>query len=332
MNTSRRTFLRAGAAAAVAGLIAPGISAGAVIARQQTLPLTETEQAVLDFARTYGARVRFVGIGVLEKLRFGSAKHLRILVELDELGKFEAALPAFPFAGAYAEGSQLTFEAGGAEFTLENLPHGAFNERRLVLSKARGIAFAHDALSYDPASETLVDPFGAARATVIKSVNRTFGSITGLEVILRGYIEAHQLQMKLGADFHQWKNRLLRLAARSKDATAIATEFLRQLATAAEVLPADTIKEILRSRSVKTALAQTFGLDVEVAIAAYDALRAAQPGSVSNSAVWLSVLLKTELEQELASGVQISLLQKGPRFHVLRSREALAQARELLIS
>jgi hypothetical protein len=332
MNTSRRVFLTTGAAATLAQLIPDALSARAFSTRPISLPLSETDQAVLAFAKTYGARVRFVGLGVLEKLRFGSSKHLRVLVEVSELAGFEAALASFPFPGAYAEGSQLSFEASGTEFTLENLPSRAFDERRSTLSKARYIAFAHDALSYDPVAENLADPFGAARAAAVRTVNRAFGSITGLEVILRGYIEAKQLDLRLGADFHSWKNRLLRLAARKKDAAAIVAGFLRQLATAAEVLPVETIKEILRSRSVKGAIGQAYGLDVEAAIAAYDALRASQSGSISNAAIWLLVLLRFQLQEESVSGVLSPLLQNGNRFQVLRSRQALAQARQLFLS
>jgi hypothetical protein len=329
MNTSRRSFLSMGAAATAAALVFPG-AAWSTATRDVSLPLSESEEALLAFITRYGGRARFVGIGVLEKIRFGASKHQHVLVEVADLTEFESALASLPFAGAYAAGNELAFEAGGTEFTLENLPAGAFDERRLVLSKARHIAFAHDALSYDPAARQLSDPFSAARAHTVKTVNRSFGSIEGLEVILRGSMEAESLGLRLGNDFQRWKNRLLRLAARDKDAAAIAASFLNQLATAADILPEETIKEILRSRSVKSALAQTLGVDVEAAITAFETARSAEDGSISNSAIWLSVLLKAQLDAESVTGVVTALLQKGSRFQVLRSRRALAQARQLL--
>ena len=321
-----------GAAATVAGFLFSGAKSLGAASRVIDLPINETEQALLDFIATYGGSARLAGAGLLEKLRYGGAKRLNIIVELDDLANFAAALAQFPVPGAYANGSILAFSAGGTEFTLENLPTQTFGERRAKLSHARYIAFAHDALNYDPATRRLSDPFDAAKSRTVRSVNRSFGAIDGLKVVLRGYVEAEQLGMSLGADFHRWETRLLKLMARDKDAAGIASIFLNQLATAAEFLPTETIQSFLRSSSVKSAISKTLGLDTDIAIAAFDARRATEPGSVSNAALWLSILLDAELREEAATGVLTSTLENGTRFEILRSHAALAQARELVAS
>jgi len=321
-----------GAAATVAGLLFSGAESLAAVTRVIDLPISDTEQTLLNFIAQYGGRARLAGAGILEKLRSGESKRLNVFVEVDDLASFESALAQFPFTGAYATGSTLAFSAGGTEFVLENLPTRTFDERRAMLIRARYIAFAHDALTYDPASRRLSDPFNATKSKTVRSVNRSFGAIDGLKVILRGYVEAEQLGLRLGADFHRWEARLLKLMARDKDAAAIASTFLNQLATAAEFLPTETIQKFLRSRSVKSALSKTLGLDTEVAIGAFDARRATEPGSVSNAAIWLSILLDAELREEAATGVLTSTLRNGTRFEMLRSRTALAQARNLIAS
>jgi hypothetical protein len=271
-----------------------------------------------------------VGIGVLEKLRFGASKHVHVLVEVEDLGAFETALATFPFGGAYTEGNTFSFQVAGIEFTVEHLLPRAFDERRAGLGIRRQIAFAHDALSYDPVSRKLSDPFDAAKGDVLRSVNRTQGNIGALEVILRGFVEAQQLGLRLGLDFVRWKNRTLRFGTNTRDLTFLAAAFIRKLATVADTVPPETIKELLRSRAVSTALADVFSLDVEAAIAAFDAARAASSGEVSNSSLWLAVLLDINISTDAEPNDVLAWLRQGTRFDVLRSRKALSQAREFL--
>ena len=294
------------------------------------LPLSAEEQTLLEFIAGYGARIRLVGIGVLEKLRFGSSKHVHVLVEVEDLAAFEAALTGFPFSGAYTDGNSFMFQAGGIEFTLEHLPPRAFDERRAGLGIRRQIAFAHDALSYDPVSRKLSDPFDAAKGDVLRSINRTQGNIGALEVILRGYVEAQQLGLRLGVDFVRWKNRTLRFATQTRNLTALAAAFIRKLATVADTVPPETIKELLRSPVVSTALASALSLDVEAAIAEFDAARAANGGDVSNGSLWLAVLLNVNITVGAEPNDVLTWLRQGTRFDVLRTRKALSQARELL--
>jgi hypothetical protein len=330
MKTSRRVFLRLGGAAALAGLFTPVGIGGTIRVVEGGLPLGTEEQTLLDFIATYGSRVRFVGIGVLEKVRFGSSKHVHVLVEVEELAAFEGALAGFPFSGAYTEGNAFAFQAGGIEFTLENLLPRAFDQRRAGLSVARGIAFAHDALSYDPSTKKLSDPLNAAKGDVLRSVNRTQGGIAALEVILRGFVEAEQLGLRLGADFVRWQNRTLRYAGRTRDLPAMAAAFIRKLAMVADTVSPETIKELLRSRVVSTALASALSIDVEVAIPIFDEKRASSSGEISNGAVWLAALLNVNISADAEPNDVLAWLRQGTRFDVLRSRKALSQARELL--
>ena len=326
MKTSRRAFIRLGGAAALAGLLVPSVEAGAFRGLNSPLPLTTDEQTLLDFIGTYAREIRFVGVGVLEKLRQGTAKHVHILAGVENPAALGDALAGFPFPGVYAHGSAFFFEAGGVEFTIENLPVQAFNERRSLLSKARSIAFGHDALSYKPGADDVFDPFNASRGNALKSVNRTFGGIAALDVIFRGLVEAEQLQLSLGADFLRWKKRMLRFVAKAKDVPALGRVILRHLATAALVLPSDRFKEILQTPFVSEVISQVFQIEVSAAIAAYDTLRAEHDGSVSNAAIWIALLLKAQLDEEKSTGVVSPLLRSGNRFQVLRSLQALQQA------
>jgi hypothetical protein len=106
--------------------------------------------------------------------------------------------------------------------------------------------------------------------------------------------------------------------------------FLGKLATIAERTTPDAIQALLRSRALSSALLRVLGVNVAGVIAEFERLRSEISGEFSNAALWLALLLGPEIESEAADGAATTWLQRGTRFDVLRSREALAEARLLL--
>jgi hypothetical protein len=328
MPTSRRQFLTVGTAATLGSFLSTSLLVAN--ARNVTLPTSPTEEKLLHFVRGYSSQLQLVGVGILEKLRFGASKHVHLLVGVDDLAEFQAALPLIPFSGVYAVGSKVQFEAEGIQCTVESVPDRTFAERRVLLTKARYLSFAHDALAYDPLRNVLADPFGAAKGETLRLINRTHSGVPGLATLMRGLTEAGQLGLKLSSDFSRWQARILRLFTRTKDVAAAMAVLLSHLPELADVIQPEQLKAILRSPLVKSALADGFGVNVELIISAYDAWRAAHAGSVANASIWIASLLQRQIAEESTTGVLTPLLQAGSRFQVLRGRQALSQARQLL--
>lgn len=334
MNFDRRSFLKAGSFVACASALVPAWAAAALPKTTRVLdaalPLDPAVLAVLKFAASYSGDARLVGAGVFAAVRGMRPHGVRVLVEAADLARFETALAGLPFSGAYAQANGLSFTLDGIEFTLENLLPASFAQALAQLYASKHTAFAHDALSYQPATRQLSDPFAAAKGAVLKLVNRTLAGAPALDAALRGIVDAQDLGLTQGADFAAWLRRVLQMLTRDSAAGVTAETFLRQLATLADRVPPAQMQSILRSRAVATALHKVFGIDVPGVIAQFDRLRVSTGAGVSNAALWLALLLAPEVGSESEDGAATTWIERGTRFQVLRSRRALAGARELV--
>jgi hypothetical protein len=338
-SLNRRSFLRSSCFAACAGALTAGDSLAAIVASRYTrslagpLPLAPAEETLLAFVQRYSREVRLVGAGALAKLRGAATREAHLLVEVSDSVAFDAALAGpTPFGGAFSGGNTLCFVRDGIEFTVENLLPEAFARRLTELATLKHIAFAQDALIYDPATWKLADPFGAEKSRTLKMVNITIAGGAAVGVAIRGRIESGRLGMKHGSVFANWQTRHLGLGANAGTAQALVETFLGKLATIAERTPPDAIQTLLRSRALSSALLRVLGVNTVEAIAEFDRLRPEISGEFSNAALWLALLLGPEIESEAADGAATTWLQRGTRFDVLRSRRALAAARRFLTS
>ena len=288
----RRSFLKTSCLVACAGAVEAGHAVAAVVTSRFTrvlpspLPLSAAEEAVLALVSRYGSGVRFVGLGVLLKLRRAETREAHLLVEVSDSAAFDAVLAGpTPFGGAYSEGNTLSFVHESLEFTVENLPPAAFAQRLTELATLKSIAFAHDALIYDPATRNLTDPFGAEKSPTLKMVNATHAGGAAVGVAMRGRIESGRLGMSQGGVFALWQARNLGLGANAKTAPGLVEVFLSKLATIAEAITPDAIKALLRSRALSSALLRALGIKVADVIAEFDRLRPEISGEFSNAAL-----------------------------------------------
>ena len=330
MSFNRRNFLRLGSLIAC-GTAFGGPSLIAAVPRKLTggLPLVDGDEAVLAFVRSYSGNFRIIGASVLGRIRTSGLRALHIIAEVNDADRMVAVLAGAPFHGIYTENNTMTFALADVDVTIENLLPDVFAARLATMAKRSGNAFAHDALSYNPETQELSDPFGT-RSSSLKIVNKTFGGPAALAVALRGQLEARQLGLAQGEDFAGWKGRVLRAIARPADARNHAENFLQHLASLADKLPPGGVEALLRSRLIATALKQVFGINVTEAIAAFKALRAASGADTTDAAIWLAVLIRPEISNNASVGAATLWLQSGTRFQVLRSRRALAQAEAII--
>jgi hypothetical protein len=145
--------------------------------------------------------------------------------------------------------------------------------------------------------------------------------------VLRGWIEAEQLDLRLSDGFLRLQKRVLHAAAkRPALAQSIVRSLIERLATLADTLPASRLQTLFRSRILRTALDTALGLDAAALAQKFEVARAALPAEFADSAVWLAVLFESDLAQG-AIGIS-GWLDSSDRFQTRRSRAALSSARD----
>lgn len=321
MKSDRRSFLRLGSLVVGATLIRPH-ALFALGAEKGVLSFDAAEMRLLDFAASYGTAVRVTGMSVLGLLHGGS-RGLHLLVQVNDFIKLSNAILTAPFKNFFADGNTLSLTSPGSTSVLENLSGQEFAARLGQLSQGENIFFAHDALTYDPATKTFSDPFGAMDAGELKLINRPTKTPAALEVALRGMGEARATGMAEGNTFAGWKAQLLKASVHSSAAQSIAAAFVRGLPALAALGGSDNVKTALGSPLVSSAVDSALGLKSRTVIGEFDRVRAIFGESYSDGAVWLYILLGKQLKKDTRGWVDANLLEDA------RWREAFENANRI---
>jgi hypothetical protein len=321
MKTDRRSFLRLGSLVVGATLIRPQALFG-LGANKGVLSFDAAEMRLLDFAASYGSSVRVTGVSVLSRLHAGG-RGLHLLVQVNDFVKLAGAILGAPFKNFFADGNTLSIASPGSASVIENLSAEEFAMRLAQLGRADNVAFAHDALMYDPATKAFSDLFGAMDAGELKLINRPTKTPAALEVALRGMGEARAAGMPEGETFARWKTQLLKASVHSSAAQPIAAAFVRGLPAFAALAGSDNVKTAVATPLISSAVESALGLKSRTVIGEFDRVRAIFGESYSDSAVWLYVLLGKQLKIDTRGWVDANLLQDA------RWREAFDNANRI---
>jgi hypothetical protein len=321
MKSDRRSFLRLGSLVVGATLLRPH-ALFALGAEKGVLSFDAAEMRLLNFAASYGSSVRVTGVSVLNRLH-GSGRGLHLLVEVTDFVKLAGAILDAPFKNFFADGNTLAFATPGSASVIENLSAKDFAARLAQLSRTDNIAFAHDAILYDPATKTFTDPFGALDGGELKLINRPTKTPAALEVALRGIGDAHAAGMAEGQTFAEWKAQLLKSSVHSSAAQPIAAVFVRGLPALAALGGSDNVKTAVGSPLVSSAIDSALELKSRTVIGEFDRVRAIFGESYSDGAVWFYVLLGKQLKKDTRGWVDANLLEDA------RWREAFDNANRI---
>jgi hypothetical protein len=299
MNPDRRSFIRLGSLALGASCLLRPRSLFALGSGKTpgVLSFSAAEMRVLDFAGGYSSSIRLTGISVLARMH-GGAAGMRLLVEVNDFVNLANVLPAAPFNDYYANGNMLSFASAGRGNLIENLSPEDFAARLFRLSKPENVVFAHDALLYDPATKTFTDPFNALSVGELKMTSRPNETPAALEVVLRGTGEAYAAGIPEGDTFAKWKAQLLKSAAHSTAAQPIAAAFVRKLPAFAALAGSDSVKSVLATPLVSSAIESALGERSRTVVSEFDRVRAIFGQSYSDSAVWLYVLFGKQMQRD----------------------------------
>jgi hypothetical protein len=286
------------------------------------LSFDAAEMRLLDFAASYGSSVRVTGVSVLNRLH-GTGRGLHLLVQVNDFVKLANVILSAPFKNFFADGNTISIASAGSTSVIENLSAEEFATRLAQLNRSQEIAFAHDALMYDPATKAFSDPFGALDAGELKLINRPTKTAAALEVALRGTAEARATGMAEDQIFSAWKAQLLKASVHSSAAQPIAAVFVKALPALAALGGSDSVKAVVGSPLVSSAIDSALGLKSRTVIGEFDRVRAIFGESYSDGAVWLYVLLGRQLKKDTRGWVDASLLQNA------RWREAFDNANRI---
>jgi hypothetical protein len=309
MISDRRSFLRVGSLLVCGGVLRPHALFALGENTPGVLSFDATELHLLDFVSSYSSVVRLTGASVLGHFRPESGSGLRLLVQVTDFGKLAEAHLRAPFKKFCTTGNSMSFVAQGSGHVIENLSAGDFARRMAQLSSKENVAFAHDALSYDPIGKQLDDPLESLNAGELKLINRPSKTPEALAVAMRGTGDARAAAVPEGETFAKWKAQLVKPTATSKAAYPIAAAFVRGLPAFAALAGSDDVKSAVATPLISSAIKAALGMTAKQAIGEFDRVRGIFGQSYSDGGVWLYVLLGKQVKKDTRGWIDASLLE-----------------------
>ena len=309
MYSNRRAFLRLGSVLVCGGILRPQSLFALGEKTRGILSFDATELRLLDFVSSYSSVVRLTGASVLGHFQPESGCGLRVLAEVTDFAKLADALLRAPFKNFYAKANSVSFVSQGSGHVIENLSASEFASRLAGLSSKEKIAFAHDALSYDPVAKQLDDPLGSLNAGELKLINPPKKTPEALEVAMRGTGDARAAAVPEGEAFAKWKAQLVKSKAHPKAAYPIAAAFVRALPAFAALAGTDDVKSALVTPLISSSVKSALGMSARSAIGEFDRVRAIFGQSYSDGAVWLYVVLGKQVKKDTRGWIDAALLE-----------------------
>jgi hypothetical protein len=309
MIHDRRSFLRVGSLLVCGGILHPR----SLFALGEKIPgvlsFDATELKLLDFVSSYSSVVRMTGASVLGHFHPESGSGLCLLVQITDFFKLSEAHLRAPFQKFNTTGNSMSVVAQGSGHVIENLSAVDFARRLAQLSDKENIAFAHDALSYDPIAKQLDDPLNALTTNELKLVNRPAKTPEALAVAMRGTGDSRAAGVPEGEDFAKWKAQLVRSTVTAKAAYPIAAAFVRGLPAFAVLAGSDEVKSALATPLISSAIKGALGMTAKQVVGEFDRVREIFGQSYSDSGVWLYVLLGKQVKKDTRGWIDAALLE-----------------------
>jgi hypothetical protein len=308
MIHDRRSFLRVGSLLLCGSVLRPGSLFALGERTPGVLSFDATELKLIEFVSSYSSVVRMTGASVLGHFRPESASGLRLLVQVTDFFKLSQAHLRAPSKKFSTNGNSMSFVAQGSGHVIENLSAAEFAARLNALGSKENLAFAHDALTYDPIAKQLDDPEGALTAGQLRLINRPAKTPEALAVAMRGTADARSAALPEGEDFAKWKAQLVRSNATAKAAYPIAAAFVRGLPEFASLAGTDDVKSALATPLISSSIKSALGLTTKQAIGEFDRVRGIFGQSYSDPGVWLYVMLGKQVKKDTRGWIDPALL------------------------
>jgi hypothetical protein len=322
-GSSRRAFCKQGLLAGAAVLLKPAYSArGAIVP-----VLSAADEAALRFVAAYSSACFLQGGCVLGAFGGTPSPVTYLVAEVTDRSAFARAWQRPPAANVYANGNVFSFvRPDGVFFAVEHLLPADYAARQLNLAAGRGIRFAHEALTFTPATRAISDPFGVVNRTTV-AILPGIPVAEATAVVLEGILAAALFDLAPGSTLNALKHQTLAAASglAVSERNAVST-FIALLPALAAVKPAGTIKQLAGMPLLETGLSRVYGSSAGRAAAGFDQLRASTSPDFSDGAVWLAAVLGKIIRQ---GNVGIDLA-SNDSYVAWQARTALDQTRKII--
>jgi hypothetical protein len=322
---NRRGFCKTGLLASAALLLKPAASAlGA-----SDPELTSGDRATIDFVTGYSSACFLQGGCVLGLLSETAGPVIHLVAEMSDSAAFVQAWKQPPAANVYAGGNTFSYFRGDGVFVaIEHLSPADYAGRQQDLAAGSGISFAHEALTFTPATGAVSDPFRAAAGDPpALRVLPGAPAANPAEVFFAGTLAAAYFGLALNGALQSLKHSALGAEASSASAAhTAASTFATMLPALAGVKSPAAIQTLLATPLLSSSLSRVYGDSASQAAAKFHGLRASAGAGFSNGAVWLSAVLGKVIRQGRAG---INLVSADP-FVAWQARVALDQARQII--
>lgn len=334
----RRSFLvRCGLAAAGAtfssGLL-PGVDnlRAASLLPIRPVALSDADRAVLQLLSAYSSSVSLVGGGVLTRAtglapRDGATQVVAIVRDYPALTSFWRSDAENALGLVRVDGNNLSFSLAGAAYSVTN------RDPKTAAAADAGVAgaFAHEALAYDPATNTLGDPYDVLTKQRIELTQAPAGGIkAGFQTLLQGWLESARYGLKLGRKFKAFQAELLAAVPTDKAAKKVVQALVENISPLAASFDVKSLRVLLTSPLVDASLRNVLGRSGAEVLAAVAGLRAQFPGAdYPDAALWLATLLSAQIKDG-SDSKWVDVLSGDPSAGAA-TQAALAGARRLVL-
>ena len=288
--------------------------------------LDAADRTCLNFLSRFGANPTFYGGTVAARQAGLSPALTHALVEIVDFRSLAEALGSPKKHGIgkiHSSNDRITFQAGARNFEVELLTSEGFAARRSALDSGDGLAFAHEALQFDPTTNRISDPFNAEMA--LRPLRKSENPPEAIADLTEGLIQADCFNLTRSAQFDSWQVSVFQLDPQGSDAQ-VTRAFLGNLSALSEAVPAPEMEKLLHSHLLSNAFRTHLGIDTTSATVLFTELRSRTDGSFPDGALWMSVLLESEIRKDIVDPLISS-------YHSARqtaNRRALQSARLLL--
>lgn len=264
------------------------------------LTLTPADSGVLTFAADFSSRALFVGGCVAGKSARTAFRSTHLLVRISDLENFQTQMTRRgSIAGeGMVIGNSVCFNYLETTFELEALTPDVFDKRLADIQSGQRpdgtpMAYAHEALVYDPSTRALSDPFRSMSGRI--GTLKRLGTPAGYEQLAEGNLDLKAYKMVGGSrDLTDLNAILNRLVTNATEARSITRALLQNLSLHSQVDSPEDVQNLCGTRAIRTATKLTLGCDSLRVAACFPSQRRRFP-DVTDGSVWHALFQAAEV-------------------------------------
>ena len=342
-NVHRRSFLRTTGGFATAGLVGlggDGLRAAVRAKPSRQVKISEAGREVMNFVSTFASAACYHGGGIAGDINPGESPFVDLLVRYEDPGQFSWSLAGdedgggIPFEAVHARGNTLSFWHGDEFFTIEMLSGEAFGARLAEIRSGGTSIYSHDALTCPMGRPAAIDdPLGACSHSVggvlcidLSDDRWSLGAGARFEAVLDGLADLGKYNLSPSAELATFRSAVLSQVSPDDElADVVRSLVVQRLSSLTRLLTPATIAAVMNSVIVDSSLSRLGRPRSAVIGARFAALRASVSDRFTDGAIWLSILLQSEIAEGMAEGE----IWSGDRHAYLQAREDLRLAKEI---